>query len=269
MKKLSLTFFLLVSAFSYGGSFTDKFSDYGDKLRPFVKKFLGKKRTDKIFGEEKSGISLPPIPNVKRDARNIDLLKKKKRKGSIKKLSPEKKRRYDLAFIREVSKITRNLKSKNDEDQRWLNVMSQGGTREGVYRGIVLDDRYKRLERGRYPVGQKVAEFSVYYANNFLSQDLKLSAVSSSNFYTLKKVLVERSLEVLDSFPSNKDDIYDWYAVFSGYLARKYPNLWKNRLRKNKNLKSHKAWSKNVPEQHLKSEVIIKLHKTFNYILNR
>jgi hypothetical protein len=147
--------------------------------------------------------------------------------------------------------------------------MSQGGTREGVYRGIVLDDRYKRLERGRYPVSQKVAEFSIYYANNFLSQDLKLNAVSSSNFYTLKKVLVERSLEVLDSFPSNKDDIYDWYAVFSGYLARKYPNLWKNRLRKNKNLKSHKGWSKNVPEQHLKSEVIIKLHKTFNYILNR
>ena len=261
MRGLLLIFLLFQAETSFGSNFSEKF-------RPYFKKLLGKERTDKILGVKKSGIVLPPIPEIKKDARNVELLKRKKRKRAIKKLSRTQKQRYDLAFIREVSKVTRHLKSKSDEDRRWLNVMSQGGTREGVYRGIVLDERYKKLEVRSHPVSVKVAKFSVYYANNFLSQDISLGAVSAANFYTLKKVLVERSLEVLDSFPPDKDDIYDWYAVFSGYLAKKYPNLWSNRLRKDKNVKRHKHWAKNVPEQHLKSEVIIKLHKTFNYILN-
>ena len=117
------------------------------KLRPYFKKFLGKKRTEKILGAEQSGIRMPKIPEVRKDARSVDLLKKGKRKSNNKKLTMRKKQKYDLAFIREVTRVTRQMKSNLKEDQRWLNVMSQGGTREGIYRGIVLEDRYTNLER--------------------------------------------------------------------------------------------------------------------------
>ena len=186
MRRLLLIFFIFQAEISFGSSFSEKLSE---KFRPYFKKFLGKKRTDKILGAKKSGITLPLIPEIKKDARSVELLKRKKRKGQIKKLSATQKQRYDLVFIREVSKVTRHLKSKSDEDRRWLNVMSQGGTREGVYRGIVLDERYKKLEVRSHPVSAKVAKFSVYYANNFLAQDIGLGAISASNFYTLKKNL--------------------------------------------------------------------------------
>ncbi len=248
---------------------SETFSSYGEKLRPYFKKFLGKKRTEKILGVEQSGIKMPKIPEVRKDARSVELLKKRRRNTNSKKLTTMKKQKYDLAFIREVTRVTRQIKSNLKEDRRWLNVMSQGGTREGVYRGIVLEDRYTNLERKSFPINPKVLEFSLHYANYFLAQDIKKSALRRANFYTLKKVLVERSLEVLDSFPVENDDIYNWYALFSSYLAKKYPRIWKNKLRKSSNAKIHKNWAKNVPEQHIKSEVIIKVHKVFNFQLSR
>ena len=269
MIKLLLFVTFLATSNVSNADFSDTFSNYGEKLRPYFKKFLGKKRTDRILGGKQSGIKMPKIPEVTKDARNIDLLKKKKRKVLNKKLSRRKKQKYDLAFIREITRVTRQIKSTLNEDKRWLNVMNQGGTREGVYRGVVLEDRYTNLERKKFPINPKVLDFSLYFANHFLAQDIKKSALRRSNFYTLKKVLVERSLEVLDSFPTNNDDLYNWYALFSSYLAKKYPQIWLNKLRKNSDAKTHKSWAKNVPEQHIKSEVIIKMHKVFNFQLNR
>jgi len=269
MRNLLIVVTLLAFCDFSNANISETFSSYGEKLRPYFKKFLGKKRTERILGVEQSGIRMPKIPEVRKDARSVDLLKKRKRKPNNKKLTKKKKQKYDLAFIREITRVTRQMKSNIKEDRRWLNVMSQGGTREGVYRGIVLEDRYTNLERKSFPINPKVLDFSLQYANHFLAQDIKKSALRRSNFYTLKKVLVERSLEVMDSFPVENDDLYDWYALFSSYLAKKYPRIWRNRLRKNSNAKIHKNWAKNVPEQHIKSEVIIKMHKVFNYQLNR
>ena len=269
MKNFSFVFVFLLTCNTSSADLSDTFSGYGEKLRPYFKKFLGDRRTNKLLGVKTSGIKMPKIPEVRKDARNVNLLKKGKRNSGNKKLSRRKKQKYDLAFIREVTRVTRQMKSTLNEDKRWLNVMSQGGTREGVYRGIVLEDRYLRLERKSFPINPKVLDFSLHFANYFLSQDIKRSALRSSNFYTLKKVLVERSLEVLDSFPHENDDLYDWYALLSSYLAKKYPRIWVNKLRKDSNAKIHKHWAKNVPEQHIKSEVIIKMHKVFNFQLSR
>ena len=269
MRNLLIVVTLLAFCDFSNANISETFSSYGEKLRPYFKKFLGKKRTERILGVEQSGIRMPKIPEVRKDARSVDLLKKRKRKPNNKKLTKKKKQKYDLAFIREITRVTRQMKSNIKEDRRWLNVMSQGGTREGVYRGIVLEDRYTNLERKSFPINPKVLDFSLQYANHFLAQDIKKSALRRSNFYTLKKVLVERSLEVMDSFPVENDDLYDWYALFSSYLAKKYPRVWRNQFRKKSNAKVHKNWAKNVPEQHIKSEVIIKMHKVFNFQLSR
>ena len=65
------------------------------------------------------------------------------------------------------------MKSTLNEDKRWLNVMSQGGTREGVYRGIVLEDRYLRLERKSFPINPKVLDLVFILLITFCHKILK------------------------------------------------------------------------------------------------
>jgi len=84
-------------------------------------------------------------------------------------------------------------------------------------------------------------------------------------FVLTLRITTERCLEIIDQYiDSNKDDLYSWYAVFSGELANKYPAVWKNKLRKTTKMTHHKKWAATVPDQHIKSEVIIKVHKVFN-----
>ena len=99
----------------------------------------------------------------------------------------------------------------------------------------------------------------------YLRVNYEVTKMKDYNVWSIKRLLVDRTLEQIDAFPKDGKDLYIWYAVLSEELAQRFA-IWKNKVRSNTNPDTHIKWAQSVPFQHLKSEVIIKLNKVFNYL---
>ncbi len=259
MKKQAVLLFLfvfIVSNVSFAQSYTEKVKNMAFKLRPYVEKIVGEEIAIKIFGEKT--IQLPVIPKIVQDARADN-----GKAIEVVKLSKQKSQKYDLAFCTELFSIINNMNIGGSGIDSCFNVLQQGGSREGVYRSIVLDSDYRRLENLDERVTIQALEFSINFLKKFINIRVKKEKMGTVNTYTLKKYCVEKALELIDMFGNDNSNLYDWYAVFSKELAEKYP-IFKNKLRKKTSAKIHQNWASKAPRQHLKSEVIIKLHLVFN-----
>lgn len=235
-------------------------------LRSYIIKFLGEDTATSILGTAPDGVELPEIPKVNRSALDQSVFKNEK---DIKEenIPESKKKKLDYYFIEELYTATRNTKANKNDLLSWFSILSQGGTREGVYRALVLDNTYRGLENYDNPVNASTVEFASYFYSRFLNKKIKKKAIEGLNFYTLKRITVKNSLEVADEYlKGDKESFYKWYAVFSGELAREYPKAWKNKLRKTTKMKYHKKWAETVPDQQIKSEIIIKIHKVYNFL---
>jgi len=232
------------------------------KARALIVKYIDEKTAHKFFGPAIGRISLPEIPKIDRDTKSMKAFEKSQRKSI--KISPQDKQKYDYLFIKELFSVVRKSPASEDDISQWMNVLSQGSSREGIYRGLVLDNEYASYENYGASPSDNLIEFSARYLSLYTAKKVRKSSLQAINLYTIKRILVERSLDVFDSFPQDNDDLYDWYAVLSVDLADRFSRVWKNQLRRDSSLKRHKNWAKSVPIQFLKSELIIKLHKACN-----
>ncbi len=259
-----ITIIIGISFLCYSNPSHAGMEDLKEKVRPYIVKFLGTETAVKLLGHEPNTVELPEIPKVSKSASkcvNCNTGEDEKEK----KIPKDKKAKLDYVFVDELYTSTRKVKGNKDELSRWFSILSQGGTREGVYRALVLDNTYRGLENYDSPVNDSVIEFATYFFPRFLNKSIKKKTLEKVNFYTLKRIATERSLEIVDEYlATNRENLYSWYAVLSGELAEKYPSVWKNKIRKSPRMISHKKWASKVPDQHIKSEVIIKIHKVFN-----
>jgi hypothetical protein len=235
-----------------------------------------KKKTMDLLNVEKEEqeaqkIQLPEIPDVTKNAMDDSVYKagelKINQQGSaFYELDEEKKKRFQLKFIAELFRATRQFDASQRETAQMLNVLIQGGSREGVYRNIVLGSFYSDLENKRMPVKSEVVEWVVKFGEKFLKKSFAKDSLHQVGFFTLKRILVESVLEVLDQMAPKEKDIYAWYAVLSSDMAIAYPQFWtNNKVRSNNSRVYHYQWAQKVPFQHIKSEVIVKL----NILLNK
>ncbi|MCO4795481.1 MAG: hypothetical protein KC493_17300 [Bacteriovoracaceae bacterium] len=261
MKKYFLVIFMF-TLFPIS-SYALDMAEIKEKLRPHAVKYLGEETAVKFLGEDPNEVKLPPIPKVIENATSIDVYNDKEDLGNIPK---DKQDAYNQAFVTEVFGAVRNMKANRNDVAKWMNVLSQGGTREGMYRALVLDSTYAGLENYPNPLNDEIIGFSVNFYTTYVGRKIKKESLEKVNFYTLKRLATERTLEVVDELRKNKEHLQRWYAVFSGELAKNYPEIWNNKVRMETNKQFHLNWAKQAPSQHLKSEVIIKLHKTFNYL---
>ena len=253
-KVITTTVFALIFSTSVNAGFSEK-------ARPYVEEYLGMDIAIQIFGEKEETIKLPTIPEVIKDARNV----RPQLKDVKSNISKEKIEKSNLSFLFEIYKATRQTKPNDDEVSRWMNVMGQGGSREGVYRALVLDNTYAGRENYDSPVTDGTIKFVQFYLSDFLDKSIKKESIEKTNFYTLKRVITEQTLEILDELTyKNIEDFYSWYAVFSAEMAKKYPEKFENKIRKSTSRERHMKWAKFVPIQHVKSEIMIKLHTLFN-----
>ncbi|PIK14088.1 hypothetical protein [Halobacteriovorax sp. JY17] len=233
-----------------------------DKLRPYVEQFLGDEIAVKLFGSKEESIKLPEIPKVNKDAKSTRAEYVDKVKTNITK---EQMNKANLSFLFEVYEAARRVKPNDNDVAKWMNVITQGGSREGVYRALVLDNTYAAMENYDTPMTDSGIAFAKYYVATFISKEISKDSLEKTNFFTLKRVLVEQTLEILDELLFKDVNLfYDWYAVFSADTAKKYPAFFTNKIRKSTSRERHRKWAQFVPIQHVKSEVIIKLHKLFN-----
>jgi hypothetical protein len=244
-------------------SFIDKLKN---DVRPFVVKILGVDTANKILGESDSHIQLPEIPEVAKSNKDFNGIQDQDR---FNKLSKEKREKLNYYYVKGIFESVRNQGSTNDDLAKWMNVVNQGGSLEGVYHALVLDNTYAGLENFEQPASTAAINFAVEYLDTYLARHVERSDLEGSNFYRIKRIVTERTIETMKSMASNREDLNNWYAVLSHDLASNRSQIWKNKLRKSTSKKMHQKWSNKAPFSFVASEVIIKLHKTFNHLKNQ
>lgn len=239
------------------------------KARDLLGGFLSQDQLSALLGESEGKVQLPSIPEVQKDATSTVIYSKafkdlEKRGEAFNSLSENEKRKYRVAFIQEVYQVTRNSEPKEEDVIKFLNVLEQGGSREGVYRAIVLDSVYSSLENYEEVPSDKLKSFAVKFGEKYLNRKFSSDAMDRLNLWSIKRITVEKTLEVMDALALKPEDLFSWYAVLSSELARNYPGLWKNQVRQIKEASTHLRWAQTVPLQQIKSETIIKLHEVMN-----
>lgn len=236
---------------------------------------LMKTEINRLMGNEDESradeFPMPALPAILQDALSTDVYKKE---GEIytqgkdfQKLSNEQKRKYRVAFLSELYKVVRGAEIRTAELSTGVNILEQGGTREGIYRSLVLGNEYRTLETYEESPSEDLLVWSLAYAKKFLGLSFQKDQVAKLNLWGIKRVLVGKTLDLMDSFPSDGKDLYQWYAHLSVTLSKQKKIEWKNKVRKNQNLKYHFLWAQKVPLQQIKSEVIIKLNRVFNSLM--
>ena len=240
------------------------------KARSFVASVIGEKWGIQFFGPVPTPpepvIALPAIPKELKKATDVkSYTKLQKDLTEYDRLPVERKRQFDLKFLQELFLVTRRMDASEDELSSWLNTLDQGGSREGVYQALVLDEVYAGLESKDEKSTDRLLDFSLKFSQRFLNQTFKKESIASLNLYSLKRIMTEKSMDLLEFYEvNNLEDLYKWYAVFSFELAKDYAPLLKNQLRQDQRFDYHLMWAKNMPIQHIKSEFIIKLHMVMN-----
>lgn len=247
---------------------------YKERLRSHMANMFGDETTNKILGEAPVGVKemeLPNIPKVKVDAKDESYYDQKKTKVHVQgqkfnNLSNEEKRSFRISFLQQLFEVTRNSEAKKEDVIKYLNVLEQGGSREGVYRSVTLDQVYFALEQYEESPSDKLVSFVLDYSKRFMAIQYKPVSLNKFNLWSLKRIITDKTLDIVDVLAQKPEDLYRWYAVFSRELAKNYPQAWNSKLRSNNYDAYHYKWSQSVPFQHIKSEVIIKLHKLMNFL---
>jgi len=255
-------------------SFALDMNKYKEKLRGHMDNFLGEETTSKILGEpekvEVDLIQLPTIPKVESNAMDTSIYNKEGKVhhqgGKFDLLSNRDKQKYRIAFLEELYQVTRNAEAKEEDLAKFVNVLEQGGTREGVYRAVVLDEVYNTLERYKDAPSDKLVNYSLSFGAKYLGRKFNKESMMSLNLWTIKRIITGKTLDLVDVLAKNPEDLYSWYTVFSRELATEHQGLWRSKIRKSQNEKFHNKWVRQVPFQQIKSEIIIKIHKVMNYL---
>ena len=231
--------------------------------------YLGEHWTLKLIGNApvnkmNNTVIMPALPKIVDDARSVAVFNKKQEKVILK---PEIEEKYYYAYIKEIYEATRQTKPNDDEVAKLMNVLSQGGTREGVYHSLVLDSTYGGMENYDKPVKSNAADFAVYFYGRYVGKKIAKESLKGMNIYSLKRLVSDKTLDMIDAYGDNREDLEKWYAVMSSDLASKFPSLWSGKMRKDTDSQNHKSWASKVPVQHIKSETLIKIHGAFNSMM--
>ncbi len=239
------------------------------KLREVITKIAGDSWSDKILGKApapQAAFELPVIPKEAKkstDASTYDKIQKEATEYD--RLPPERKRQFDYKFLQEIFVVTRKTEAKDEDLSNWLNTLDQGGSREGIYQALVLDEVYAALENMDEKPTNRLMDFTLKFSQKFLNQTFKKESLEQLNLYSLKRILSEKGLDLMEYYEmKDLDALYRWYAIFSAELAQEYSPLLKSQIRSDTNPLFHYEWAKGMPVQHIKSEFIIKLHTVMN-----
>jgi hypothetical protein len=243
-------FFIFIVFSTQLGAF--EFKEIKAHVTTFFKNIFENAENDKL--------RLPEIPKVVKDPKSIEMYKTVKEQDKAYAIDNKE-------FLKELFTIIQYRKPDERKMQVWLNVLRQGGSREGVYRGMVLGDYYYDLESREILINKSMLEFTKFLFKEYLKAPFKRERVKKINFFTLKRLVVEKFLEVFDSFQS-KEELILWYASISGSLSRRDPPFFSN-WRKNKSMFYHKEWAENTGIESIRSEVIIKIHKAYNILFRK
>lgn len=267
MKHLILMLGLILSLEAFAQEIQEP--AWKSKLRQLITQVAGSEWGDKVLGplpQPKSEIDLPEIPKMVQKSTDVEsYTKKTKEPTEYDRLPQERKRQFNYKFIEELFQVTRKTEAKDEDLVNWLNTLDQGGSREGIYQALTLDEVYNTLESIEEKPTDKLKNFCLEFSQKFLNQTFNADSLDQLNLYSLKRIFTEKGLDLMEYFEvRDLDALYRWYAVYSADLAHNYEPFLKSPIRKQTSAKYHYEWAKGMPIQHIKSEFIIKTHKVMN-----
>lgn len=126
--------------------------------------------------------------------------------------------------------FARPSKGKADVDA-WANVLSQRGSIEGVYHGLILSSEYAELERGRTNMkvvrffAQEMAALDHPNSNDAveavrISREAYAKEHMESSLFTLKRILGEKVLKEANIRKADRERLAAWYSAFVGRWAK-------------------------------------------------
>lgn len=240
------------------------------KLREVITQVAGAEWSNKLLGAapvaEVSPVAMPEIPVQLKSTTDVgSYTKKVKEPTEFDKLPKDRQRQFDYKFIEELFLVTRKTDAKDEDLANWLNTLDQGGSREGIYQALVLDDVYNGLESIPEKPTEQLLDFSLHFSEVFLNQTFNKDSLNQLNLYSIKRILTEKGLDLIEYYEvKDLDMLYRWYANFSADLAQKHGVHLKSQVRSEPSATYHYEWAKSMPIQHIKSEYIIKLHAVMN-----
>lgn len=242
-------------------------------MRPLLTKIFGEEKAALWYGDEapvvladpEDSIKLPAIPKIHKSATSTESNTLGLSANSkYRFLTPTDIQKLNYNFIKDLFLAVRFHNPTDQEIGLWFNTLEQGGSREGIYRAMVLDQNYAKLENEHHPSSPNIIKFTVWYLEKFLDQKATTESVGGLNRYSLKRIITEKTLELFDELKKKPEDFYNWYAIVSSELAKNYPQGVKSKMAKEVSKVRQKNWAKEMPEQHLKSELILKIHQIYN-----
>lgn len=269
MKKLTIVLGLLL-AFNVLAQEVVSEPGWKTSLRNVVISVAGAEWGNKLLGPlpqaEAPEIIMPQIPQNFKKATDVEsYTKKTKEPTEYDRLPLERKKQFDYKFLEELFLVTRKSEAKDEDLSNWLNTLDQGGSREGIYQALVLDEVYNGLESIEEKPTSKLLNFSLMFSQKFLNQTFKTESLNQLNLYSLKRIFAEKGLDLMEYYETKDlDALYRWYALFSAEIAKDYQPFLKSDVRKDTSARYHYEWAKSMPIQHIKSEFIIKLHTVMN-----
>lgn len=273
MKNLTIIVGLLLSLQSFAQEVDVSEAGWKASLRSFITSVGGEEWSTKLLGidpqvaaKAAAEVPMPQIPVQLKKSTDIDsYTKKTKDPTEYDRLPVERKRQYDYNFIQELFQVTRKTEAKDEDLANWLNTLDQGGSREGIYQALVLDEVYAAMENMEEAPTKELVNFYISNSQKYLNQGLNPESISKLNLYSLKRILTEKGLDLMEYYETNDlDQLYRWYANFSADLGQNQASRLQSEVRQNASASYHYEWAKNMPVQHLKSEFIIKLHTVMN-----
>jgi hypothetical protein len=245
-------------------------SDIKSKFKSTFEDLFGRNLTATIFGTDQievPGLKLPVIPKLNNSATDTSIYKIKTidtKKTKFDSLKQFEKNKFRASFLNELFFVTSKMKLSKDNLSVYIDRFNQGVSREGIYRSIVSDKDYYELERTPVVSSDRLIKFTVLFTPKYLNTDFKEGSLRNSNRYVIKRIVTDKALDVAEALSTKPDDLYRWYAILSAELST-YP-VWNNKTRMNISENYHYDWAKRAPFSHIKSEIIIKLHKIYNYL---
>jgi hypothetical protein len=267
VKKLTCLFGLLF----YFSAQAAPEANWKTQLRGLLTKVGGADLSTKILGAapvevDPDALEMPTMPqNFKKSTDVASYTKKIKEPTEYDKLPSERKRQFNYKFLEELFVVTRKTEARDEDLSNWLNTLDQGGSREGIYQALVLDEVYAALENIEEKPSKQLLSYCMKFSQKFLNQTVKEEALQNLNLYSLKRILTERGLDLLEYYETNDlDSLNRWYAHFSADLGKEFSPLLHSQIRKEASRLYHYEWAKGMPIQHIKSEFIIKMHTVMN-----
>ena len=244
MKKLIVVIGLLFSLISLAQTPSVEAS-WKVKLRSLITSVAGEEWGNKILGEPPvlnlPELVLPEIPKQLKKSTDVGSYSKKtKALTEFDQLPQDKKRQFDYKFIEELFQVTRKTEAKDEDLVNWLNTLEQGGSREGIYQALVLDEVYNGMESMEEKPTKKLLDFCLQYSQKFHNQTFKPESLIELNLYSLKRIFTEKGLDLLEYYEvKDLDSLYRWYAILSSDMAKNDGPFMQSQIRKNQSAKYH------------------------------